>query len=63
MLIITTEQDPFTIEGEELAEKVRMVEGHNVVCHRMRDVCMGGIRRRNGGARSGKLRGGIWICC
>jgi hypothetical protein len=27
MLITTTEEDPFTIEGEELAEKVRMVGG------------------------------------
>jgi acetyl esterase/lipase len=41
MLIITTEEDPFTIEGEELAEKVRMVGGHNIICHRM-EGCMHG---------------------
>jgi acetyl esterase/lipase len=41
MLIITTEEDPFTIEGEELAEKVRMVGGPNMICHRM-EGCMHG---------------------
>ncbi|EAW14581.1 uncharacterized protein ACLA_076210 [Aspergillus clavatus NRRL 1] len=34
LLIGTAAQDPFTLEGEELAGGVRRVGGHNVVCHR-----------------------------
>ncbi|RHZ45315.1 uncharacterized protein CDV56_103239 [Aspergillus thermomutatus] len=56
VLIITTEQDPFTIEGEKLAEKVRMVEGHNVVCHRMEGCSHGWDKEAKRGTKEWKAK-------
>jgi acetyl esterase/lipase len=53
LLIITTEQDP--IEGEKLAEEVRM-EGHNVVCHRMEGCMHGRDNEAKRGSREWKAK-------
>ncbi|GIC85872.1 alpha/beta hydrolase [Aspergillus udagawae] len=55
LLIITTEQDPFTIEGEKLAEEVRM-EGHNVVCHWMEGSMHGWDKEAKRGSREWKAK-------
>lgn len=55
MLVITTEQDPFTVEGEELVEKVRM-EGHNVECHRMQECMHGWNKKSKRGSKGWKAK-------
>lgn len=41
ILIIPAAQDPFAIEGEKLAESIRVIDGKVVVCRRM-EKCIHG---------------------
>ncbi|GFF94197.1 hypothetical protein IFM53868_07460 [Aspergillus udagawae] len=58
LLIITTEQDP--IEGEKLAEEVRMVEGHSVVCHRKKGCMHGWDKEAKRGSTEWKAKEGAY---
>ncbi|KAK1138846.1 hypothetical protein N8T08_001717 [Aspergillus melleus] len=56
VLIVTAAQDPFAAEGEELAEKLRKVEGRRVICQRMERCPHGWDKKAKEGTPQGDAK-------
>lgn len=56
VLIVTAAQDPFAVEGEELADKLRQVDGRHVVCQRMERCPHGWDKKAKEGTPQGDAK-------